>query len=128
MSLGKLMAAERNALWTVTDPRGLSITLTGDVWQEVTRKHIDMPPFFETVKLTASDPDEIYLDPESTASRGTGARIYRYSRRIPGASRPPMRMATIIKVVAEAGGHKGYVETAFRTERIPNRLVLEWQR
>ncbi|MBI3914769.1 MAG: hypothetical protein HY327_11380 [Chloroflexi bacterium] len=123
------MATQREILWTVTDPRGLNITLVDDVWHEIVGKHHDMAPFFDAVRLTAQDPEEVYFDPKSTESRTTGAKIYRYYRgELPSGEEAGKMTAVVVKVVSEAGGNSGYVETAFVTDRVPKRLVLEWKR
>ena len=64
---------ERWIFWTVVDPRGLAISLTEDVWLDHVRKHPEIEDYFEEIKLTAQEPDEIYFDPLSS-KKFVGAR------------------------------------------------------
>src|SRR5581483_6280973 len=73
-----LNMADRRILWTVTDPRGLSISLTEDVWQDVLFKHPELARYSAQVRRVAQEPDEIYLDPISSSQKTTGAQVYRY--------------------------------------------------
>lgn len=121
--------ADRTILWTVTDPRGLLISLASDVWQKILREHFEIGPYFDQVRLTAQDPDEIYFDPETTAKRATGAKAYvYYKRNVTTGKYAKDMVAVAIKVVNEPSGQQGYVSTAMITSRIFKRLVLEWKR
>jgi hypothetical protein len=75
------MVTERKILWTVTDPRGLSISLAEDVWLDHVRKHPEIADYFDEIKLTIQEPDEIYFDPLSSARRQVGTLIHLYYRR-----------------------------------------------
>lgn len=118
--------AERITLWTVTDPRGLNITLTDDVWQDILNKHREMNGQLELAKKAAQDPDEIYFDPETTAQRAS-AKIYLYYKMI--RSLPNRKFAVVVvKVVIEDGNDSGYVQSAWTPRRIQSRLVREWKK
>ena len=124
-----LSMEERRILWTVTDPRGLSITLTKDVWLDIIRKHQDVVPYFDAIKMTAADPDDIYFDPESTTRRGDAAQMFAYykSNVLSGAAADDF-MTVIVKVVVEPRGRQGYVQTAYIIGRVLRRLVPEWKK
>jgi hypothetical protein len=121
--------AERVLLWTVHDPRGLTISLAEDGWQEILQKHSELETYLDQVRLTGQDPDEIYFDPEVTAMKTTGTRAYLYYKRnlTTGVYSREM-IAVAIKVIIESGDERGYVSTAFFTRHIPKRLVLEWKK
>jgi hypothetical protein len=123
------MATQRSILWTVTDPRGLSITLTDDVWQNITRKHPAMILYLDIVQRTAQEPEAIYFDPKSTEIRTTGAKIYHYytSKLLSGDLADKLTVV-IVKVVIEPVGNQGYVETAYPVKQVKKGLVLEWTR
>jgi len=121
--------AERQILWTITDPRGLTISLTEDVWREHVHKHPEIAEYFEEVRLTAQEPDEIYFDPLSTARRRAGTFIHLYYKRHLGRGKYQNTLVVVvIKSLTESGGRQGYVESALLSDRIMNRLVLEWKR
>lgn len=121
--------AERELLWSINDPRGLSITLAKDVWQEVIRKHPEMSSMLEQVRATVEQPEEIFFDPETTSQRTTGARIFLYYRSgIKLEQDKSKLMIAVVKVVIEIEAEKGYVETAHLTDRKKRRAVLEWNR
>ena len=121
--------AEREILWTVTDPRGLNITLTQDVWFAILAKHPDLVAFYDAVLATVQDPEAIYFDSDSTAKRATGAKFYLYYRggmfagQLEGAY-----TAVVVKVVIEQDQDQGYVQTSYPSEQILPRLVLEWKK
>ena len=69
---------ERRILWTVTDPRGLSISLVEDVWQSHVAYRPELAVHFDEVRLAAQDPDAIYFDPTSTAEKTLGTQVYWY--------------------------------------------------
>ncbi len=54
---------ERKILWTVTDPRGLTISLVEDVWQNHVAYRPELALHLEQVRLAVQDPDAIYFDP-----------------------------------------------------------------
>jgi hypothetical protein len=123
------MATQHKILWMVTDLRGLDITLTDDVWQAIVSKHRELLPYSDAVRLTAQDPDEIYLDPESTARRTTGAKIYWYYKsQLFTGKLADKYTVVLVKVISEIGGNQGYVQSAWASSRIQPRLVLEWKR
>lgn len=121
--------AERITLWTVTDPRGLNITLTQDVWFAILAKHADMVAFYDAVLATVQDPEAIYFDQDTTTARATGARFYLYYRsglftgKIAGTY-----TAVVVKVVIEQDQDRGYVQTSYPSEHILPRLALEWKK
>lgn len=121
--------AERRLLWTTTDPRGQSVALVADVWENVLRKHEEMGQFFDQVRVTVEDPTEIYFDPETTARRTTGARIFVYYRRDFSTTEYAGKLiVVVVKVVLEMDSQQGYVETAHLANRKKRRAVLEWNR
>src|SRR5262245_29319860 len=116
--------AERIILWTVTDPRGLNITLTEDVWLDILEKHKEMADRNDAVRVAAQQPDEIYFDPETTATR-KGARMFWYYKQILGG--PKLKFTVVIvKVVVESENDRGYVQSAWSPVRIQARLKREW--
>ena len=121
--------AERTLLWTTTDPRGLSVSLVADVWQHIVERHDDMPPYFEAVRLTIEDPDEIYFDEQATQQKATGARVEAYYKReILGTRLTDEYLLVSVKFVQELAGLRGYVQTALPQRRIPRRVTLLWKK
>lgn len=119
----------RKILWTVTDPRGLAITLTEDVWEHAVSTHGEIVNYFEQARLTAENPDEIYYDPKSTESRMTDAKVYWYMKSgLLTGKLAEDRLAVVIKVVVEEEGSQGYVSTVLPIDKPMRRLVLEWKR
>jgi hypothetical protein len=120
---------EHRILWTVTDPRGLAISLAEDVWLDHVRKHPEITDYYNEIRLTAQEPDEIYFDPLSSARRRTGTSIYSYYRRnLARGSYENNFVLVVIKSVPEVQGLRGYVQSALLPDRIMKRLVLEWKR
>ena len=120
---------ERITLWTTTDPRGLSVSLVADVWAHIVERHDDMPPYFEAVRLTVEDPDEIYFDEQSTQQKATGARVEAYYKReILGANLIDEYLLVSVKFVPEPEGLCGYVQTALPQRRIPRKVTLLWKK
>ncbi len=119
---------DRKVLWTVTDPRGLSITLVDDVWQSHINYRPELAEHFDQVRRAVQHPDAIYFDPTSTAEKTLGAQVYWYYKSgLLSGKFSENWVATIVKVVFEtATERKGYVETAMLPRRILKRLVLEW--
>jgi len=121
---------ERKILWTVTDPRGLAISLAEDVWSNHLAYRPELAIHFEQVRLTAQNPDAIYFDPDSTAEKTPGTQVYWYYKggllvgKFSG-----NWVAVVVKVVVQAGDNQtGYVETALLPRRVLKRLVLEWKK
>ncbi len=120
---------QRRLLWTVTDPRGLAISLAEDVWSDHVHKHPEIADYFEEIKLTTAEPDEIYFDPLSSAMRPTGTSVFSYYRRHLG--RDKYRddfVVVIVKSVQERVGLCGFVLSALLSDRVMKRLVLEWKK
>ena len=122
--------AERRFLWTVTDPRGLTIACAEDVWLRHLAYRPELEQHFEAVKLTLQDPDEIYFDPVSTKKKTPGTTVYWYYKS--GLTKGPFAgnlVAVVVKVVLQADGTKrGYVQSALIPNQREKRLVLEWTR
>lgn len=119
----------RMVLWTATDPRGLTVTLVEDVWQEHVQKHPEIADYFDEIRLTVQEPDEIFFDPLSTARRRPGTAIHLYYKRNLGREKyRNVLIVVVIKSVEESGGKQGYVESALLSDRVMSRLVLEWKR
>ncbi|MDE3091031.1 MAG: hypothetical protein KGJ80_16785, partial [Chloroflexota bacterium] len=109
----------RKTLWTVNDPRGLAISLIEDVWEDHVRKHPEIADYFEEIKLTAQEPDEIYFDPVSSARRQVGTSIYSYYRRNLGRGRfKGALVIVIVKSVQETSQRRGYVQSALLSDRV----------
>jgi hypothetical protein len=121
--------AEREILWTVTDPRGLDITLTDDVWFAILDKHPELGAFYDAVITTVREPDAIYFDPHSTALRTTGAKFYYYYRGglLTGEFASAFT-AVFVKIVVEQDQNQGYVQTSYPSREILPRLELEWKK
>ncbi len=121
--------AERTILWTVTDPRGLNVTFTSDVWLAVLAKHPDFGEFFNAIATTIQEPEAIYFDPDSTPQRPEGIRMFLYYRSgLLSGKLADKRTAVVVKVVIEQNGEQGYVQTAYPSERILPRLVRQWKK
>ena len=121
---------ERAVLWTVTDPRGVDVSLAEDVWLEHVAYRPEIAPYLDAVALAVRDPDAIYFDPETTARRTTGARIYLYYRSgLTQGKYAGNYVAVVVKLLAEDGhAWRGYVESAMLASRIMRRVVLEWKK
>jgi len=124
------MMTERKFLWTVTDPRGLTISLAEAVWQEHLGRHREITGYFEEMKLTAQDPDEIYFDASSSSRKSPGTLVHWYYRL--GLTRgihAGNYIAVIVKAVLEPDGvRRGYVQSAFIPHETEGRLILEWSK
>lgn len=120
---------ERRILWTVTDPRGLPISLVEDVWSEHVHKHPEITEYFDEIKRTSQEPDEIYFDPLSSTWRRPGTLIHLYYKRNLGHGKyRDAYIVVVVKSLEESGERQGFVESALLSDRIMNRLVLEWKR
>ncbi len=130
MTVNQSAGKERGVLWTVTDPRGLRITLTEDVWSSHIVYRPELSIHFEEVRLTAENPDTIYFDPDSTAMKTPGTRVYWYYKGgILSDKFAGNWVAVVVKVVIIPNDlRQGYVETALLPSRILKRLVLEWEK
>lgn len=122
--------SERKILWTVTDPRGLMISLVEDVWQSHLAYRPELATHFDAVRLACLDPDAIYFDPDSTADKTPGTSVYWYYKGGVLSGRFAQNwVATVVKVVVEPGNiRRAYVETAMLPRRVLKRLVLEWKK
>jgi hypothetical protein len=119
---------ERKILWAVTDPRGLSVSLAEDVWPDHVHKHPEIAAYFDEIKLTAQQPDEIYFDPLSSARRKPGTSIHLYHKRKLGRGKyKDTLIVVVVKSLEENSERQGFVESALLSDRIMNRLVLEWK-
>jgi hypothetical protein len=121
---------QRQFLWIVTDPRGLTIACAKDVWDEHVAYRPELTEHFAEVKLTAQEPDEIYLDPVSTRRRAPGRKVYWYYRKsLTKGLFANNLIAVIVKVVLEPDGvRRGYVQSALIPNEKEKRLTLEWAR
>lgn len=121
---------ERHILWTVTDPRGISVSLAEDVWQEHIAYRPEISAYFDAIRDTVQEPDAIYFDPKTTARRTTGAKIYLYYRsKLTQGKHAGNYVAVVVKVMFEPDNvQRGYVESAMLPGRIMKRAVLEWKR
>jgi hypothetical protein len=124
-----LEVSERKFLWTVTDPRGLSITLAEDVWLSHVVYRPELTEHFEWFRVAVADPDAIYFDADSTARKTPGTQVFWYYRTapLPGKFKGNY-VVVIVKIVLDAQGQRGFVESAMLPSRILNRLVLVWKR
>ncbi len=122
--------AERKILWTVSDPRGLTISLAEDVWQSHLAYRPELATHFDAVRLACQDPDAIYFDPDSTADKTPGTRVFWYYKGdLLTGKFAKNWVAAIVKVVIESNNmRRGYVETAMLPRRVLKRLVLEWKK
>jgi hypothetical protein len=119
----------RKILWTVTDPRGLTISLAEDVWLDHVYKHPEIDDYFDEIKLTTQSPDEIYFDPLSSARRQVGTSIYSYYRRDLGRGKyKDAFIVVVVKSIQETDEPRGYVQSALLSDRVMKRLVLEWKK
>lgn len=123
-------SSQRKILWTVTDPRGLAISLVEDVWQNHLAYRPELATHFDAVRLACLDPDSIYFDPDSSAGKTPGTLVYWYYKGGLLSGRFARNwIATVVKVVVEQGNVRhSYVETAMLPRRVLNRLVLEWKK
>ena len=110
-------------------PRGLTISLAEDVWLDHVHKHPEIADYFDAIKFTVQEPDEIYFDPLSSARRQVGALIHLYYRRNLGRGKyKDTLIVVVIKSLEEDGVRRGFVESALLSDRVMKRLVLEWKR
>ena len=113
----------------VTDPRGLSISLAAEVWVMIVRKHRDMEPYLAAIRQTVESPDEIYFDAESTQARRTGAQMFVYRRdHLLSGNDADRHVLVVVKVLIEDNGERGYVQTAYASDRVAKRLVSRWKK
>lgn len=119
---------ERRILWTVTDPRGIIVSCAEDVWQEHVAYRPELAAHVDAVQLAVQDPDEIYLDPVSTARKTAETTVHWYYKS--GLTKGKFAgnfVVVIVKVVLEPDGvRRGYVQSALLPSRVMKRLVLEW--
>lgn len=123
------METERKILWIVTDPRGLNVALTEDVWQSHVAYRPELESHFSQVRETVQKPDAIYFDPDSTATKTQGTIVYWYYKghtlfgKFAG-----NWVAVNVKVVTVGESREGYVESAMLPSRVLRRLMLEWKK
>lgn len=116
-------------LWTTSDPRGLMVTLTEDVWQSHVSYRPELETHFEQVQSAVQDPDAIYFDPDSTATKSKGTAVFWYYKgNVLSGKFAGNWVAVIVKVIATNQQRLGYVESALLPDRILKRLVLEWKK
>ncbi len=121
--------ADRIILWTVTDPRGLNISLAEDVWDEHVLRHPELAGHIDDVKICVQDPDEIYFDPVSTAAKNPGVSVYFYYKRgLLSEQFQDHFVETCVKVVLEDGVEQGYVQSVIFPDDIRKRLVAQWRK
>lgn len=121
--------SERTFLWTITDPRGLPISLAEDVWRVHVAYRPELATHLDWISITIKDPDGIYFDPTSTPHKSGGTEVYWYYRTAPLTDKfAGNYVAVIVKVVVEAQGKHGYVASAMLPSRILKRLVKIWNR
>ncbi len=120
---------DRVISWTTTDPRGLTVSLAKDVWHHIVQAHPDIDSYFDAVKQTIEDPDEIYFDDASTRNRITGAQIFAYYKRrvFVGLLRTKILYVSV-KFVPEPRGTQGYVQTAFPVRALQKRMLRVWSK
>lgn len=120
---------ERTTLWTVTDPRGLSVSLAADVWEHIIYRRREMLPYFHVVHLAIEDPDEIYFDPDSTQQKAQGVWVEAYYQHRLFTGKWQTKIVFVsVKFVPEVDGVQGYVQSAMATGRIQTRMVPQWKR
>src|SRR5215217_7125430 len=111
--------ADRTILWTITDPRGLPITLTSDVWEHIIATHREIALYPETVRQTIANPDAIYFDEISSQKRNPGVEIHAYYRaRLLAGELSDEFVYVSVKLVQEGTLQIGFVQTA-----LPSRTV-----
>jgi hypothetical protein len=95
----------------------------------IVRKHQDMQPYLAAVRQMVESPDEIYFDAESTQARTTGAQmfVYRRDHLLSGAD-ADKHVLVAVKVLVEDNGERGYVQTAYASDRVAQRLVSRWKK
>lgn len=119
----------RRILWQVTDPRGLIVILTHDVWASHVAYRPELVSHARQVRLAVQDPDAIYFDPDSTATKSPGTVVYWYYKSGVLAEKYQGNwVAVVVKVVSLDENQQGYVETAMLPSRVLKRLVLEWKK
>lgn len=121
--------SDRILLWTTTDPRGFSVSMAENVWKHIAIEHSEFESYFDTIRITVENPDEIYFDAKSTEERSTGSQIYSYyrARLLTGALEKDMVYVSV-KFVQEETQLQGYVQTAFSTNRIQKRMRQIWKK
>jgi len=124
------MAAEHKILWTVTDPRGLTISLAEDVWQSHVAYRPELATYSDAIRICCQDPDAIYFDPDSTATKTLGTKVYWYykSGALSGLFARNWTAAVVKVVIEQGNAPRGYVETAMLPRRVLKRLVQEWKK
>lgn len=119
--------ADRIILWTLQDPRGLSITLTSDVWEHIVTEHSEIADYPDTVRQTIADPDAIYFDEVSTQKRSTGTEVHAYYRaRLLAGELSDEFVYVSVKLIQEGTAQSGFVQTAFPARAVQKRMVLIW--
>ncbi len=124
------MSEQRRLLWTVTDPRGLCLSLAEDVWQVHLAKHRELEGKLDFIRLCAQDPDKIHFDPVSSATKSLGTKVYFYYKRdlLQGELADNL-VEVCIKVVVKADDiAQGYVQSAMFPNQVRKRAVLEWEK
>lgn len=121
--------SSRVLLWTIIEPRGLSVSLAEDVWQHIVTEHPTLASHFDVIRTTVEDPDEICFDAKSTASRTTGAQVYAYYKaHILSEEFEDDIVYVSVKFVQEAAGLQGYVQTALATRGVQKRMRRVWHK
>ena len=124
-----MVIQHRQILWAVTDPRGLAITLTEDVWEHAIGRHGEIADYLEQARITTEDPDEIYYDHRSTEPRLPGARVYWYLKSgLLTGKLADDHLAVVVKIIVEKQASQGFVSTVLPIDKPMKRLVLEWKK
>lgn len=120
---------ERSILWTITEPRGLSVSLAADAWEHIVQEHYELASHFDALRRTVEDPDEIYFDPASTAKRASGAQVYAYYRSnlLSGLLHDKLVYVSV-KFVREGEEMRGYVRTAMPSRMVQMRMERIWSK
>jgi hypothetical protein len=97
----------RRVLWTVTDPRGLTVVCAEETWQEHLLYRPELGEHVEAVRQTVQAPDEISFDPVSTRKKRHGVSVYWYYQSgLTKGFYAGNLVAVVVKVVLEADGVK----------------------
>jgi hypothetical protein len=116
------------------DPWGQSITCTESVWAKKAAARAELVAHEEAIRATIRDPDQLYVDGESSAIRAVRSgsdkilRVHYLSEHRAHGRQAGNLLSVVVKWEGEDTAIRGYFTTAYLPNRLQRRLQLRWRR
>jgi hypothetical protein len=119
--------SSRPVRWSETDPWGVHVTCTEDVWAKKGSVRPELASHEAEIRATIRAPDAIFLDPASSAGRPYGTVIAHYvSHGRTHGKQSGNFICVVVKLLV--GQLIAYVATVILPSDIQPRLQLVWER